>query len=322
MKDRNAHRATRRSLLLAGSALAVAPRLALAQDKYPSRPIEFVVPWGAGGGADQLARRTGKLLESDLKVSVPVVNVPGATGNTGMAKLLSAAPDGYSMAIFIADTLATLAGGKGRYKLSDIVPLAVMIRQPSGLFVKQDSKWKTFDDLLADAKKSDIKVGVTGIGSADEMHVVAFNEKHGTKFRAVPFGAPGERYSSILGGHADVLVEQAGDVKTFLDSKQMRPVLFFADKPQVGHESTTLANKYGVTIAISQFRAIVVRAGTDPKHVAVLADALERCARSEDFRKFLVEELAFADSFITAKDSGRFIAEQLALIEANAPKKA
>ena len=315
-------RKTRRSLILAGSALALSPRLALSQDKYPSRPVEFIVPWGAGGGADQLARRTGKLLEGDLKVSVPVVNVPGATGNTGMAKLLSAAPDGYSIAIFIADTLATLAGGKGRYKLSDITPLGVMIRQPSGLFVKNDAKWKSFDDLLADAKKGDIKVGVTGIGSADEMHVVAFNEKHGTRFRAVPFAAPGERYSSILGGHADVLVEQAGDVKSFLDSKQMRPVLFFAEKPQVGHESTALANKFGVTIAISQFRAIVVRAGTDAKQVQVLGDALERCAKSEDFRKFLAEELAFADSFIPAKDATRFIADQLALIEASAPKKA
>ena len=320
MKTPHSHFATRRTLLAAGSALALAPRFAFPQDKYPSRPIEFIVPWGAGGGADQLGRRTGKLLEADLKVSIPVINVPGATGNTGMAKLLAAPPDGYSMAIFIADTLATLAGGKGRYKITDIVPLAVMIRQPSGLFVKADSKWKTFDDLLADAKKTDIKVGVTGIGSADEMHVVKFNEQHGTKFRAVPFAAPGERYSSILGGHADVLVEQAGDVKSFLDSKQMRPVLFFADKPQVGHETITLANKYGVTIAISQFRAIVVRAGTDAKQVAVLSDALERCAKSDDFKKFLVDELAFADSFIPAKDASRFIAGELALIESSSKK--
>jgi tripartite-type tricarboxylate transporter receptor subunit TctC len=90
----------------------------------------------------------------------------------------------------------------------------------------------------------------------------------------------------------------------------------------VGYESITLANKYGVTIAISQFRAIVVRAGTDPKQVAVLSDALEKAAKSEDFRKFLAEELAFADSFIPAKDATRFVAEQLALIEASSPKKA
>ena len=64
-----------------GVALAVAG-LAVAQEAYPTRPIEFIVPWGPGGGADQVARKLGQLLEADLKVSLPVINVPGATGQT------------------------------------------------------------------------------------------------------------------------------------------------------------------------------------------------------------------------------------------------
>jgi tripartite-type tricarboxylate transporter receptor subunit TctC len=318
MQGPDNRRTTRRSLLIAGSALTLVPRAAFSQ-AYPSRPVEFIVPWGPGGGADQLARRVGKLLEAELKVSVPIVNVPGATGNTGTAKLLAAPPDGHSIAVFIGDTLGTLAGGKGRYKLSDIIPLGVMIRQPTGLFVKMDAKWKTFDELLEDSKKGEVKVGITGFGSPDEMHVNKFNEK-GSKFRSVPFAQPGERYSSILGGHADVLVEQAGDIKNFLDSKQMRPVLFYAEKPQVGYESTPLASKYGVTLAISQFRSIVVRAGTDPAHVKALSAAIDRVARYEDFKKYLVDELAFADSYIPADKAGAFIAEQLELIEAGLKK--
>ena len=319
MDERNPHCRTRRSLLIAGSTLALAPRMAFAQ-AYPSRPIEYIVPWGPGGGADQLARRMAKIMEPDLKVSMPILNVPGATGNTGMAKLLAAPADGHSIALFIGDTLGTLAGGKGRYKLSDLIPLGVMIRQPTGLFVKMDSKWKTFDELLADSKKGDIKAGITGFGSPDEMHVNKFNEK-GSKFRPVPFAQPGERYASILGGHADVLVEQAGDVRSFLDSKQMRPILFYAEKPQVGYEDVPLASKYGVTFAISQFRSVVMRAGTDPAHVKALSAAMDRCAKSEDFKKYLHDELAFADSYIPADKAGAFIAEQLALIEANLPKK-
>lgn len=320
MDDRNPHCRTRRSLLIAGSTLALAPRLAFSQQKFPSRPVEFIVPWGPGGGADQLARALAQLLEPELGVSMPILNVPGATGNTGMAKLLSAPPDGHSMALFIGDTLGTLAGGKGRYKLSDLIPLGVMIRQPTGLFVKADAKWKTFDDMLADSKKTDIKAGITGFGSPDEMHINKFNEK-GSKFRSVPFSAPGERYSSILGGHADVLVEQAGDVKSFLDSKQMRPILFFADKPQTGYEDTPLASRYGVDFAISQFRSVVVRAGTDPKHVAVLSAAMGKAAASESFKKYLRDQLAFADSYIPADKAAAFIAEQLQLIDANLPKK-
>jgi tripartite-type tricarboxylate transporter receptor subunit TctC len=231
----------RRTLLAAagGAALAGVPLLARAQAKYPSRPVEFVVPWGAGGGADQLARRVAKLLEPELKVSVPILNVTGATGNTGTAKLLSAPPDGYTICVFIGDTLGTLAGGQGRFKLADLAPLGVMIRQPTGLFVKSDAKWKTFADLLADAKNNEIKAGITGFGSPDEIMVNQLSAK-GHKFRVVPFAAPGERYASILGGHADVLVEQAGDIKTFLDSKQMRPLVFFSNQPQTGHESVPL----------------------------------------------------------------------------------
>ena len=320
MDDHHTPKAARRALLLAAAAVPFAPRLAGAQDKFPSRPVEFIVPWGPGGGADQLARALAQLLEPDLGVSVPILNIPGATGNTGMAKMLSAPADGHSIGLFIGDTLGTLAGGRGRYKLSDLAPVGVMIRQPTGLFVKYDSKWKTFDDLLADSMKTDIKCGITGFGSPDEMHVNKFNEK-GSKFRSVPFAKPGERYSSILGGHADVLVEQAGDVKSFLDSKQMRPVLFFADQPQVGYEDTPLANKYGVSFAVSQFRAIVMRSGTDPAHVKRIAAALAKAAGSEAYKKYLRDQLGFADSFIPGEKTGAFLAEQLKLIEAGLPKK-
>lgn len=317
------HSDSRRTLLLGGASLAAAgalPRFAFAQDKYPSRPVEFIVPWGAGGGADQVARRIGKLLEADLGASVPVLNVPGATGNTGTSKLLSAAPDGHTMAIFIGDTLGTLAGGGGRWKLADVVPVGVLIRQPTGLFVKQDAKWKTFADLLADAKTNEIKGGITGFGSADEIQLLQMNQK-GLKFRAVPFASPGERYTSILGGHADVLVEQAGDIRSFLESKQMRPLVFFADKPAVGYPDVPLAKDSGFPLSISQFRAIIMRAGTDPKQVATMAAAVEKAARSEDFKKYLAEEYAFADSFIPAAQTAAFFERELKLMESSQQKK-
>src|SRR5258705_13848821 len=89
---------------------AVAIGAASAQEKFPSRPVEMIVPWGAGGGADQLTRLVGKLIEPTLGTSAPIANVPGATGGTGMAKLLAAPADGYSAAIYIADSHALLAG--------------------------------------------------------------------------------------------------------------------------------------------------------------------------------------------------------------------
>ena len=94
--------------LAAGSPVLM-PGIGAAQE-FPSRPIEFVVPWGPGGGADQVARKLAKLMEPKLKVSMPVVNVPGATGQTGLTKMLTAPADGYSMSVFIGDTFALQAG--------------------------------------------------------------------------------------------------------------------------------------------------------------------------------------------------------------------
>ena len=320
----DSHGRSRRSLLAAGASLAALPAfpgIAFGQDKYPSRPVEFVVPWGPGGGADQLARRVGKLLEEELKVSFPIINIPGATGNTGTAKLLSAPPDGHTIAVFIGDTMGTLVSGQARWKLADITPLGVMIRQPTGLFVKTDAKWKTFAELLADAKTTELKAGITGFGSPDEIHVNQMNQMAGTKFRVVPFASPGERYSSILGGHADVLVEQAGDVKSFLQSKQMRPIVFFADEPQTGYEDIPLAKASGFPIAINQWRSVVMRAGTDPKQVATMAAAIEKVAKSEDFKKYLADELAFANSFVPADKTAAFFEQEFSTIKSNLPKK-
>ncbi|HET6598750.1 MAG TPA: tripartite tricarboxylate transporter substrate-binding protein, partial [Burkholderiaceae bacterium] len=202
----------------------------------------------------------------------------------------------------------------------DVVPLGVIIRQPTGLFVKYDAKWKTFDELLADAKVNEIKGGITGFGSADELHLMQMTHK-GYKFRPVPFAKAGVRYTSILGGHADVLVEQAGDIRSFLESKQMRPLVFFSDKPAVGFPDVPLAKDHGFALSISQFRAILMRAGTDPKHVATMAAAVEKAAGTADFKQYLKEQYAFADSFIPAAQTAAFFERELKLIEAALPKK-
>jgi len=294
-----------------------APRSAVAQGKYPSRPVELVVPWGPGGGADQLARKLSKMLEDDLKASFPVVNVAGATGNTGMAKMLTAPADGYSVAVLIGDTLATLTDGSGaRWSLEDIVPLGILIRQPTGIFVKADSKWKTFDDVLSDSKTNELKVGILGFGSADEILVKQISAK-GHKLRLVPFAKPGERYSSILGGHADLLLEQAGDIGSFLKSNQMRPVAFFADAPAPGFKETPLVKNYGFGISISQFRSFVMRSGTEASQVSALSAALEKAARSQEFKAYLADELAFADSFIPQKEAADFLQRELKALKAN-----
>jgi len=269
-----------------------------AQEKYPSRPVEFIVPWGPGGGADQVARKSAQLMEKDLGASLPVINVPGATGQTGLNKMLTSPADGYTMSIMTGDTFGLLTDANTKWSLDQITPAAIMIKQPSAFFTSADNL-KTWADVEREGKKRPLKVAITGFGSPDDMHVNYFANK-GIKLVSVPFAKPAERYTAILGGHADLLYEQLGDVKSFLESKKMVPVIIFAEERFPAFKDTPVSKELGHDIVINQFRAVMFRAGTDPQRVKVVSDALAKAAATKEYKDYLADQYADANSFVPA----------------------
>lgn len=317
MDDRNPHGKARRSLLMAGSALALAPGLAFSQDKYPSRPIDVIVPWGPGGGADQLARLTAKLIEPMMKTSFPVVNVPGATGATGMAKLLADQADGYAMAVYIADTNALLAGQAPRWTIDDIRPIAIMMQCPSFLFVAENGRFKDWAQFEkeARAKPKSLKVATLGFGSVDDM-TLSYLESKGIQVVEVPYSKPSERYVSVIGGHVDALYEQAGDVRQFIANKQIKPVIIFARQRLPAFKDVPCSTELGYDITLPQFRSYVVKAGTPADRVKTMSDAMAKVAATDEYRKFLEEQYAAADSFVPADKAVAFLQAQIADMKA------
>ena len=284
-----------------------------ARATYPERPVELIVPWGPGGGADQLARLVSKLVEPLLGQGIPVVNVPGATGGTGMAKLLSAPADGYSAAIYIADSHVLLAGKNPRWSMNDIMPVAVMLEGPSFVFVAQDSRFKTWQDFEKEAKANPgkLKIATLGFGSVDDLSISVIEHGKGLKFVQVPFSKPSERYVSILGGHADALYEQAGDVASFLNNKQMRPLLIFGKDRLAAFKDTPSSYELGIPVALPQFRSIVVRSGTPADIIQKLSKTLADIAHTDEYKKFLVEQFADPSSFKDASVAPAYVSQQL-----------
>jgi tripartite-type tricarboxylate transporter receptor subunit TctC len=108
------------------------------------------------------------------------------------------------------DTFGTQAAGRPNWKFSDITPVAIMIKQPSAFFVPMGSPIKTWNDLVAEAKKRPLKVAITGFGTPDDITGELLHQEGQSTSCPVPFANPGERYTAILGGHADLLYEQLG----------------------------------------------------------------------------------------------------------------
>jgi len=149
-----------------------------------------------------------------------------------------------------------------------------------------------------------------GFGSVDDFSISVLDHG-GIKLVQVPFSRPSERYVSILGGHADVLYEQAGDVGQFLKSGQMRPILTFGERRSAAFKDVPSSFEAGFKVALPQFRAIVVRAGTPPDRVKVLSDILAKVAATAEFKKFLEDQFADSDSFVAGSDAEAFVKAQL-----------
>jgi tripartite-type tricarboxylate transporter receptor subunit TctC len=160
------------------------------------------------------------------------------------------------------------------------------------------------------AEPGKLKVATLGFGSVDDFSLSVIAKK-GLNFVQVPFSKPSERYVSILGGHADALYEQAGDVAQFLNNKQMRPLLIFGKERLPAFKDVPSSYELGFNVALPQFRSIVVRAGTPPDIVKKLSDILAKVAEMPEYKKFLQDQYGAADSFVDYIKATKFIDEQL-----------
>jgi tripartite-type tricarboxylate transporter receptor subunit TctC len=274
---------------------------------YPTRPIDFIVPWGTGGGADYVGRALAREMQPILGVSLPVLNVPGGTGQTGLVKMRDARADGYTIEEVTSETVLLEVTGKPLFKLSDFICLGVVDQQHAGLLVRTDGPFKTWEDVASAAKTRRISVAFDGYGSSGDLIVNYLNRKLGAKFELVPYDKPGERIASVLGGHNDLLFTQPGDVLTYIKGKQLRPILMFADDKSPAFPGTPISRQFGLSASFIHFRALYVKAGTPPEIVGKLTEAVTKAAASEGYKIALENEAALANSVVTVEKATAFI---------------
>jgi tripartite-type tricarboxylate transporter receptor subunit TctC len=296
------------ALLAAALSMAAAP-WASAQEKFPSRPVEVVVTFGPGGGADAMGRKMSQLLEKQLGVPFPVSNVGGASGNAGLTKVLTSAPDGYTMGTLIALTVSSWASGLGTSKAEDFAIVAVTQDSPSMMFVPSDSPFKTYKDMLefAKANPGKLKVATSGYGTQDDITIKYFGSK-GYKMTNVPFAKPAERYASPIGHHTDAIYEEPGDVAPFLAAGQIRPLVVFDDVRHPAFKDTPSSKELGFQISdLPNFRTLAVSAKTPPERVKILSDAVNAVLASPDWKKFCSETYTCASRSFTPAEAQTYV---------------
>jgi tripartite-type tricarboxylate transporter receptor subunit TctC len=272
---------------LAVAALAVAAP-AGAQEKYPTRPIEVIVTFGPGGGADLMGRQVSRLAEPILGVPMPVANIAGASGNAGLTRLLTSPADGYSVATLIALSVSSWAAGLGTAKPDDFKVVAMMQNSPSMLFVPKNSPYKTAQEFIDAAKQNPgkLRVATSGLGTQDDI-TVRYMASKGITTKNVPFAKPAERYASTVGAHTDALYEEPGDVAQFIQSGDLRPLMVFDKQRHASFPDVIASTDVGLDITdLPNFRTIAVPAKTPDAIVEKLADAMNQVLDKPEWKKF------------------------------------
>lgn len=270
---------------------ALAVGTAAVAEGYPDRPVELIVTFGPGGGADLMGRTMAQLLEEPLGVPIPVSNVGGASGNAGLTQLRTNPADGYTMGTLISLTVASWASGLGDNKPEDFEVIAVVQSSPSFLFVPANSDHQTAEALFdyARANPGTITVATSGYGTQDDV-TLKLLANAGIEMENVPFQAPAERYASPIGGHTAAIYEEPGDVGQFIAAGQLKPVVVFSAERHPAFPDVPTSAELGIDISgLDNYRSIAVAAGTPADVVAKLADAVATATASEKWQSFCAE---------------------------------
>jgi tripartite-type tricarboxylate transporter receptor subunit TctC len=282
-------------LALASVALA-AP--AVAQQKmdkprgFPERPLTIVVPYGPGGGSDQVSRAMSQAMQKFIGQPLQVVNKPGASGLAAVPDFMAAPADGYTVLQHIDDAITHFASGKLKEDpTEDWVPLGISQITFSQLYVRSDEKRFTdWPSLLKHIQANPGKVSVanvSGDGTMERVQMTLLERALGIKTNQISYDKPSERYASLIGGHVDVLFEQPGDIRQFLDAKQMRPVLtFLKERPGAFKDVPSLADVAPDVPALLRFRGFFVKKGTPDDRLKYLEWAFAQAFRTPEYQKF------------------------------------
>jgi tripartite-type tricarboxylate transporter receptor subunit TctC len=290
----------RRRMLSAAAAAAVAAIGVLAAPAawaqgWPDRPITLIVPWGAGGGTDAVARMVGNLLEKDLGQPVNVVNRTGGSGVVGHQAIASAAADGYTLGMITVEITMM-----HHQKLTDLnptsyTPLALMNLDPAGFQVRADAPYKSMADVLAAIKANPGKFKASGTGQGGIWHLAlaGWLRDAGVDPAAAPWvpsngAAPG--LQDLVAGGVEFVPCSLPEARSLIDAGKVRSLAVMAEsRAALFPNVPTLKEATGSSWAIGAWRGIAAPKGLPADIAAKLGAALKKAYDSKEYKDFMVQ---------------------------------
>lgn len=312
----------RRTFLAANSAIALAPRLAFAQARFPSRPITLLVPFDAGDGLDLHARVVAPVLEGLLDQPVAVLNRPGAGGASGLTwVLLQARPDGHtiaasSLSIVTIPEVDRLYGRPPRFTADQFAPLALLSTEPLVVVVHATSPWQRLGDLVEEGRRRPNAVTYSA-GNYGPSHFAAeaFAGAANARFLQAPRPGLAQSMSALVTGTVDFSLLPPSTAVGQTRARRLRALAVTSARRHPDWPDVPTLRESGFEVEAPNWYGVFAAADTPPEALAVLRAALDRMSTDPRFLDGMAKIGALVD-YRNAAGFAAFLAQQRKLLAA------
>ena len=281
----------------------------------PTKPVEFVVPAGTGGGADQMARFIQGIIAKNklMKESMVVVNKSGGAGAEGFLAVKDAKGDPHKIIITLSNLFTTPMATGVPFNWKEMTPVSMMALDQFVLWVNAESPHKTAAEYIAATKAagpSKMKMGGTGSKQEDQIITVGLEKATGTKFIYIPFKGGGDVAVQLVGKHIDSTVNNPIEAVAQWRAGALRPLCVFDDTRMPFKEKVTATQSWadiptckesGVPTDYVMLRGIFMAPGVTAEQTAYYVDLMKKVRETPEWKEF-IEKGAFNATTMSGTD--------------------
>lgn len=300
-----------RRALLGSASLLAAP--ALAQPRWPARPVQLLCPWAAGGGTDAVVRIIGILLEKELGQPFNVVNRTGGSGVVGHAAIAGAAPDGHTLGIITAEICMLHWQGLTELTYRNYTPLGLMNNDPPGIQVNNASPHrdvKSLADAIKASRPGQLKASGTGQGGIWHLALAGWLGAMGLKadhVRWVPSNGAAPAMQDLAANGLDFTTCSVPEARAMIDAGRARSLAVMGPERLTAFPNIpTLKEAMGVDYSTGAWRGIAGPQNLPAEVKAVMDPALGKVFASQEYKDFL-NARGFGLSYADAAGFGRHL---------------
>jgi tripartite-type tricarboxylate transporter receptor subunit TctC len=303
-------------------ALALAAPLA-AQAWEPTKTVEFIIPAGTGGGADQMARAVQGIVAKHglMKQSIVPINKAGGAGAEGFLDVKNAKGDPHKIIITLSNLFTTPLATGVPFNWRDLTPVQMLALDNFVLWVNAKTPYKSPKEYIEAAKKAGpgkMKMGGTGAKQEDQIITAAIEQRTGVKFTYIPFKGGGAVATQLVGGHVDSSVNNPIEAVSQWRAGNLRPLCVFEQKrlpykakvtDKMSWNDIPICKEAGLDVDYLMLRGIFMAPGVSKEHVQYYVDLFKKVRATDEWKK-LMEEGAFNTTALTGQEYANWVAKE------------